>query len=408
VIGAGLAGLSAATVLAAAGARVVLYESGPVAGGRARSYFDKALGCRVDNGNHLLLSGNHAVMEFLTQVGARETLFSPVAPEFPFMDLVSSERWVLRPNLGRLPWWIFSRARRIPETSLLEYLSLMSLGMIADERSVAQALRAGPLRRRLLEPLAIAALNTPPDEALARLLGAVVNETLALGGAACVPCIPREGLSETFVDPAIAWLRERGTEMFFSRRVVALDLAANEVRGLHDGAGAVPIGRDEAVLLAPPPWIAGELLPGLTVPNEFQAIVNVHYRVDVAAGAPAFIGLVGGTAEWVFSKPGHVSVTISAANRLVDEAAENLAARCWPEVRLALNLPEEMPKWRVVKERRATFAATAAQERRRPAARSGMANLALAGDWTATGLPATIEGAIRSGRAAAEALLRPS
>jgi len=412
VVGAGLAGLSAATVLAEAGAQVVLYEAGPVAGGRARSYFDKALGCRVDNGNHLLLSGNRAVMQYLSRMGARETLVSPDAPEFPFMDLESGERWVLRPNLGRVPWWIFSPARRVPGTSLLEYLSLMSLGMIGDERSVAQALRAGPLRRRLLEPLAIAALNTPPEEALARLLGAVVNETLALGGAACVPCIPREGLSETFVDPAIGWLREQGAEMSFSRRVVALDLAANEVRGLRDGAGAVAIGRDEAVLLAVPPWIAGELLPGLTVPDEFQAIVNVHYRVDVAAGMPTFIGLVGGTAEWVFSKPHvdgcHVSVTISAANRLVDEPAEDLAARCWPEVRRALNLSEEMPNWRVVKERRATFAATPAQERRRPAARSGMANLALAGDWTATGLPATIEGAIRSGRAAAEVLLRPS
>jgi len=408
IVGAGLAGLSAATVLAEAGARVVLYESGPVAGGRARSYFDKALGCRVDNGNHLLLSGNHAVMQYLARVGARNTLLCPTVPEFPFMDLESGEHWVLRPNLGRVPWWIFSPSRRVPGTSLLEYLSLMSLGMIGDERSVAQALRAGPLWRRLLEPLAIAALNTPPEEALARLLGAVVNETLALGGAACVPCIPREGLSETFVDPAIAWLRARGAEISFPRRVVALDLAANEVRGLRDSTGAVAIGRDEAVLLAVPPWIAGELLPGLTVPDEFQAIVNVHYRVEGAGGAPAFIGLVGGTAEWVFAKPGHVSVTISAANRLVDEPAEDLAARCWPDVRRALNLSEPMPNWRVVKERRATFAATGAQERRRPAARTGMANLALAGDWTATGLPATIEGAIRSGRAAAEALLRPS
>jgi len=97
-------------------------------------------------------------------------------------------------------------------------------------------------------------------------------------------------------------------------------------------------------------------------------------------------------------------VTISAANRMADQPAEKIAAAVWPDVKLALGLREEMPAFRVVKERRATFAATAEQERRRPGARTQLTNLVLAGDWTATGLPATIEGAIRSGRVAAEAL----
>ena len=125
------------------------------------------------------------------------------------------------------------------------------------------------------------------------------------------------------------------------------------------------------------------------------------------AGEAGFIGLVRGTAEWVFVKPGHVSVTISAANRMVDQPAEAIAGAVWPDVRMALGLEGEIPPYRVVKERRATFAATAAQERLRPAARTGLENLVLAGDWTATGLPATIEGAIRSGQSAAEALRAP-
>jgi hydroxysqualene dehydroxylase len=102
-------------------------------------------------------------------------------------------------------------------------------------------------------------------------------------------------------------------------------------------------------------------------------------------------------------------VTISAANRLVETQAEALAATVWPEVCAALDLPSgaKMPAWRVLKEKRATFAATAAQERLRPGPRVGLSNLALAGDWTATGLPATIEGAIRSGRRAAQVILAP-
>ncbi len=161
----------------------------------------------------------------------------------------------------------------------------------------------------------------------------------------------------------------------------------------------------EAVVLAVPPWVAADLLPGQRLPTAFQAILNIHFRVAADRGLTGFIGLIGGTAEWVFVKHGHVSVTISAANRMVDQDAEAIARAVWPDVQAALNLRGPMPAWRVVKERRATVAATAEQERLRPGPRTALGNLVLAGDWTATGLPGTIEGAIRSGRTAAEALL---
>jgi hydroxysqualene dehydroxylase len=159
------------------------------------------------------------------------------------------------------------------------------------------------------------------------------------------------------------------------------------------------------VVLAVPPWGVADLLPGQSSPTEFQAILNIHFRVAADPGPTGFIGLVGGTAEWVFVKRGHVSVTISAANQMVDQDAEAIARAVWPEVRAALELEGRMPAWRVVKERRATVAATAEQEQLRPGPRTGLANLVLAGDWTNTGLPGTIEGAIRSGRTAAEVLL---
>jgi hypothetical protein len=170
------------------------------------------------------------------------------------------------------------------------------------------------------------------------------------------------------------------------------------------------VGAGEAVVMAAPPWVADGLVPGLIVPDEFQAIVNLHFQVEADPGETGFLGVLGGTAEWIFVKEGIVSVTISAANRIVDLAAEELAARVWPDVRAALRLGEAMPAVRVVKERRATFTATAAQEQRRPGPRwpaetGGAQNLVLAGDWTSTGLPATIEGAIRSGYTAADAIL---
>ena len=406
VVGAGMAGLSAATLLAEVGHPVSLYESAPYGGGRCRSYFDRALDCRVDNGNHLSLSGNRDVQTYLARIGAADRLIGPDEPFFPFMDLTTDERWTLRPNMGRVPWWIFSRARRVPGTGARDYLALNALRSVRDARTVAALLPRSTLTRRLLEPLAIAALNTPPDEAIARLLSAVIHESLARGGAACIPLLPRQGLSESFVDPAMAWLVARDASVAFNQRVTALQSENGRVTALVTADGTIPVAAHEAVVLAVPPWIAADLLPGLNPPDVFQAIVNVHFRASPARDTAPFIGLIGGVAEWVFVKPGHVSVTISAANRLTDDSADAVAAATWPDVRRALSLPESMPPYRVVKERRATFAATEAQERKRPPARTALKNLVLAGDWTATGLPATIEGAIRSGRTAAEILLR--
>jgi squalene-associated FAD-dependent desaturase len=410
IIGAGLAGLAAAVALARRGVAATLYEAAPVAGGRCRSYFDRGLGVRIDNGNHLLLSGNRAAMTYLDAIGARRSLGGPARARFPFLDLASGERWEVAPNAGRLPWWIFRRPRRVPGTRPRDYLLLRRLARASGDATVAEAFAtAGPLYRRLVEPLAVAALNTPPGEALARLLGAVLAESLMRGGHACIPCFPRQGLSESFVDPALSWLGERGGRLLTGCRVAALSIEAGRVIALQTAAGAVEVAPGEAVVMAAPPWVADGLVPGLVAPAAFQAIVNLHFRLVAEPGVAGFLGVLGGTAQWIFIKPGVVSVTISAANRLVDVSAEELARRVWPDVRSALGLGGAMPPVRVVKERRATFAATAAEERRRPGARwpaeVGLArNLVLAGDWTSTGLPATIEGATKSGYVAADSV----
>jgi squalene-associated FAD-dependent desaturase len=407
VVGAGLAGLSAALALTEAGRAVTVYEAGPAAGGRCRSYFDRELGLTIDNGNHLLLSGNRSAFAYLKAIGATEKLGGPAKAHFPFMDVSSGLRWTVRPNAGPIPWWILLWSRRVPQTRLRDYLGLLALTHRKDDTTVAEALRHGWLYWRLAEPLAIAALNTPPREALARLLGAVLRETLVLGGSASVPRFPRDGLSDALIDPAVARLRASGAAVHFGRRIAGLEVTAGRVAALQTPDGPVLLEPGDAVVLAVPPWVATTLLPGLTAPQAFESILNIHFRVAADPGEAGFIGLIGGTAEWVFVKPGHVSVTVSAANRMVDRTAEAIASAVWPDVRAALSLEGEMPPYRVVKERRATFAATAAQERLRPGPRTELPNLVLAGDWTATGLPATIEGAIRSGRTAADVLRAP-
>jgi uncharacterized protein with NAD-binding domain and iron-sulfur cluster len=118
------------------------------------------------------------------------------------------------------------------------------------------------------------------------------------------------------------------------------------------------------------------------------------------------IGVINGMVEWIFAFPGRLSVTISGADRLMTMAREELAEAIWREVAQVAGIAGAMPAWQIVRERRATFASTPQQNARRPGAKTQWDNLVLAGDWTATGLPATIEGAIRSGNTAADILNR--
>ena len=173
IIGGGLAGLSAAVAAVQAGHSVQVYEAGPAAGGRCRSYFDRELDCRIDNGNHLILSGNHATLAYIDAIGARPTLRPSGGARFPFMDVTTGATWTIAPGPGRIPWWVMQPSRRVPDTKVTDYLSVLALRKAGVQATVAEMLDdRGPLYARLLEPLAVAALNTPPSAALARLLSA--------------------------------------------------------------------------------------------------------------------------------------------------------------------------------------------------------------------------------------------
>ena len=411
VIGAGLAGLAAAVRLAEAGQKVCLYEAAGHAGGRCRSFDDAAIGRRIDNGNHLILGANSATFGYLDAIGAPDALRAPSETVFPFLDVDTGERWVVRPNAGYIPWWIGVPARRVPGSRASRYLAALKLTVAGPRATVADCLAADdPVVRRFVEPLAVAVLNARMEDGAARLLGPVMAVIFFGGSRAWRGYVAREGLSAGLIDPAIARLGDLGADVRFGHRLSAFEIEGARIGGLRFPRGTVALGPADRVILAVPPTMAVSLIPGLEAPLASRAILNVHFRLDDAPdlpeGAP-YLGLVGGVAQWLFVRGDVAAVTVSAADDLIDDPAEALANRAWRDVARALDLdPSAVPPYRVVKERRATFAQIPTEVSRRPGASTGFTNLFLAGDWTNTGLPATIEGAIRSGNRAARLAMR--
>jgi squalene-associated FAD-dependent desaturase len=406
VIGAGLSGLAAAVRLSERGERVAVHEALQQAGGRARSYYDAATDLVIDNGNHLLLSGNHAAMAYVRALGSQAGLVGPPQADFAFIDLANGKRWTLRINDGRVPHWIFDQNSRVPGSTVMDYVRLLPLVWAGKDKTVGETIAGrGPVYERLAHPLLLAALNTDPPQGSAALAGAIIRETLLAGGRACRPLIAR-GLTEVLIDPALRLLKSRGAQVRFGAQLRALALREGRADALEFGDERIALDPGDAVILAVPPWIAPSLLPGISAPSEFRAIVNAHFRIMPPKDFPPMIGVLGGTVEWIFAFPDRLSVTISGADRLLDLSREQLAALIWREVAQVAQIEAEMPPWQVVRERRATFAATPAQNALRPGAETKFRNVYLAGDWTDTGLPATIEGAIRSGNRAADLALR--
>jgi hydroxysqualene dehydroxylase len=229
---------------------------------------------------------------------------------------------------------------------------------------------------------------------------------LARGGYACRPRIATPNLSSVFIDPALLFLAQRDTKLELGKRLRAVVCDTHAMLALEFPDMTVPLNPADMVVLAVPPFVAKELLPELTVPTEFRAIVNGHFRYPAPKGSPPILGVIGGTAEWIFSFEDRISVTVSGADAIIDREREELARLLWQDVRAACRISDNLPRWQIVKEKRATFAATPEQDMRRPPVKTSCRNLFLAGDWIDTGLPATLEGAVRSGEAAASLALK--
>ena len=188
-------------------------------------------------------------------------------------------------------------------------------------------------------PLSARVRSTPePNGARPPWPAAVLRETLAKGGQACRPRIATPTLAAAFIDPALKYLEGKGGTVRIGARAKSLLFNGSKVLAIETADGTLPVSDGDTVVLAMPPWVAAELVPGLTVPNDFRSIVNAHFKrpgphiLPDGKPAPLMLGVIGGTAEWMFSFDDRISVTVSGADAIVDREREALARELWADV----------------------------------------------------------------------------
>ncbi|MDE0800686.1 MAG: hydroxysqualene dehydroxylase HpnE [Rhodospirillaceae bacterium] len=405
VIGAGIAGLACAVSATKAGRKVVLYEATKHVGGRCRSFSDTQLGMTVDNGSHAVLGANQAVFQYLKLIGAHHELIAvDETGSIPFVDIRTGERWALKPGDGLLPTWIFDKSRRAPGTFALDYINGFRILAAGKERTVSSVMPGSGFGwHRFWEPLSTAIMNTEANQASAHLFGNALWQTMKTRSGGLKSYVPRQSLHQTFIAPALEYLRAANATIHLNSTLVSF-AGDKRVTDLQFRSNTIPLSKGDAVVTCLPLWSAAikQVLPSTFNPR-LSPIVNAHYAVDPSLEHPAMTGITGGTAQWVFTRPGLISATVSADQHLAGLDQGDIANRLWQDVQAAFTLGEtSLPPHRIIIEHRATPVQDPAFAMDRPGPQTSLSNLFLAGDWTDTGLPCTLESAVRSGFKAAD------
>jgi len=430
VVGAGCAGLSAACALADAGARVVVVEARPVLGGRTFATRDKTSGDWVDNGQHVLLGCYHDTLAYLSRIGTRDRLHVQSSLAVPMIDTAGRASELRCPALPS-PLQLVAGVLGWPALSWPDRLSVLGMARALDAQSQREAesmtvrewLRrwgqADRLVELLWEPLAVAALNQPIDRASAGTFVEVIRRMLGPGPDDAAMVLPARSLTNVFVEPAVAYLERHGGAVLagVAGRVLVKDGRVDgvRVRDKHLRASAV---------VSTVPWhgLAGlfDEMPAALADTARHAaamaaspIVTVNLWFDGPVLDTPFVGLPGRSFQWAFEKrlfaPGHathVSLVCSGAEDIVGQTNAGLVALACGELTAAVPAAARarFVRGTAVRDRSATFSLVAGQPPR-PSTHTGLRGFFLGGDWTDTGLPATIESAVVSGHRAARAVL---
>jgi len=431
VVGGGWAGLSAALALCERGVEVELLERRAILGGRAYSYRAREAGHAVDNGQHLLMGCYRSTLAFLDRIGARDLVEIQPRLSVPFLHADRGAATFQCAAAPR-PLHLIVGALRYSHLTPLERRRLLVGGLViafrhrgGSRETVAGALNAArqseTSRVAFWNPLAIAVLNELPERASADLFAEVLRRVFFGPVEASRIVFPRVGLSDLCATPAATAIERLGGAIETGPAVRAVGIAGGVAKGVSvEGRKDVPA---DAVILAVPPSAALALVPeelrgapGVAGIERLRGapIVSAHFWFDREFPTPRMAGFLDGPIHWLFTPPmqpergRYVTLVVSGAHDLVGRRPEEISLVARRELERYVPQSRDVPMSDslIVKEPQATFAATPDEQPDRPGTATPIANLFLAGDWTDTGLPATLESAVVSGERAAAAALR--
>lgn len=433
VIGGGFAGFRAAVSLADAGYAVTVVDNRAQLGGRARSFPDPATGEPVDNGQHLFLSGYERTLAFLERLGTRNQVVFHDRLRVGFVEAGGKQYHLDCPNLPA-PFHLIGGMFGLGSIPLADKLRLIQiyLDVIArrpqgstrqSDESVAQWLsrmgQGSRARKLFWDPLTIAALNELPETASAVGLKAVLRVLMTKPAAQSRLGMARVGLSDLYAEPAVRLIRKSGGEIISGKTVQSIVVGNGKIKAvvLADG---IRIEAD-AVIAAIPPMALRKLLENSSALSAYSGdpdallkfgsspILSVNLWIEPSTKLPAelFVAMIGTEFQWLFKKAGYFSLILSAAHHLLDWTNEQLVELALHDLKACFPSMSEIRLIRsqVVREREATVSLGVGTKSLRPGPKTCLTNFFLAGDWTATGLPATIESAVISGESAAQFLL---
>ncbi len=402
IIGAGLAGLSASVHGVKKNYKVNIFESSNLIGGRCRSFFDKRIGQEIDNGNHLVFSANKNFYELCKIVRSLNSL--QLLPfDLDFYDKKQSIYWNLNLEKINLLKIIMNNSELIPGTNLLDYLSIFKFFFAKENSTVHEIIGNSNIYRTFWDPLTLAVMNTSSENASAKVLAFVLKETILKGKKNCSIYQPKVNWNDSVIKPCANFLKKKGCEINFKNILKSIKINNNFITRLEFINNSIEVKEDDLVVFAIPPSNFSKFFPNLSLPKNYNSIVNIHFKLTNTLKekfSKKIIGFINSHAHWLFIKKNYLSVTISNANHLNNIDSTEIANVIWKEICSYMKIKHKITSFQVVKEKKATLEQSPSNFNLVKKLRELPNNVKVSGDWTQTSYPCTIEGSILSGKKA--------
>ena len=432
VIGGGFAGLSAASFLANSGIKVELIEASPKLGGRAYSFYDDETKSVIDNGQHILMGCYKETLKFLKLIGAEKNFSYQEKLKVDFLN-DKGKQYRLEATQLFYPLNLLFGLLNFEALSFIDRLKILrffiKLYFYSDSElknlTVQQwFLLEGQnekIRESFWDFLAVGALNTSITKASAKAFADILKEMFSRGNEASTIILPLKGLSESYCSEAQSFIGKNGGVINLSEQVTGFGIENDEVKKIITSNRTIT---DFDYVISAVPWFVLEkvltfevsaaqtdreprrFLPDVNLNFEHSSILTIHIWLKANKLTDDFYALIGSPIHWIFNHKDHITIVKSDANDIIDKPKEDLFEMAITELKKYAGIErEEIKTYKVIKEKRATFVPDNKTIDKRPNTKTKIKNLLLAGDWVNTGLPSTIESAVKSGRLAAQGIL---